>query len=76
MTQLVRENSIRTLHVRFEGRSEEISFAALDLNPQATDGQIKQAAASYFDRPAGYFDSYVVVRHKDATVLRPEAVYG
>ena len=76
MTQVLRDNEIRMLHVRFDGRGEETSYAALNLDLQATDFQIKQAAASYFDRPAGYFDGYTVVRHKDSTVLRPAAIYG
>ncbi len=76
MTQLRNDNVGQILHVRFDGRSEELSLAALALDRYATDGQIKQAVAAHFDRPAGSFDAYVVVRHSDAIVLRPEAVYG
>ncbi len=76
MTQLVRDNSIHTLHVRFDGRSEEMPLATLRLNEAPTDAQIKQALAAHYDLPAGYFDKYVVVRHSEAIVVRPEAIYG
>ncbi len=76
MTQLTRDNAIRTLHVRFDGRSEEMPFAALALGQHATDSDIKRAIASYLDRPANYFDKHVVARHSDAVVVRPEAIYG
>ncbi len=76
MTQVTRDNAIRTLHVRFDGRSEEIPFASLGLDQRSTDSEIKRTLVSHFDRPAGYFDKHVVVRHSDAIVVRPEAIYG
>ena len=76
MTQLTRDSRIRTLHVRFDGRSEEMPCAALDLAPHATDAEIKRSLEGRFDRPSGYFGRHVVVRHGDAIVVRPEAVYG
>ena len=76
MTQLTHDNAIQTLHVRFDGRSEELQFAAIGLDQHSADRDIKQALVSYFDRPAGYFDKHVVVRHGDVIVVRPEAIYG
>ena len=76
MTEHVRDNGRGMLHVRFDGRSEELSLAALTLDQHPTDAQIKQALAVYFDLPAGYFDRHVVVRHSEAIVVRPEAIYG
>lgn len=64
------------LHVRFEGRSEEFSLAALGLDGAALDAAVKQAVAAHYDRPASDFRDYVVVRSSDALILRPEAVYG
>jgi hypothetical protein len=64
------------LHVRFNGRSDELTLGALDLDRGASDEAIKQAVAAYYDRPAGAFADHVVVRYENAIVLRPEAVYG
>ena len=74
MTQLRHDDLI--LHVRFDGRSDELPLAALGLDRQATDDQIKEAVARRFDRPADSFDDHVIVRHSNAIVLRPEAIYG
>lgn len=76
MTMLTTQNTGPILHVRFEGRSEEFSLAALNLSHQATDEQIKQAVATHFDRPARTFEDYVIVRNSEAIILRPEAIYG
>ncbi len=64
------------LHVRFEGRSDELTLGALGLDRQAGDQAIKHAVARYYDRPAHAFDDYVLARYEHAVVLRPEAVYG
>jgi hypothetical protein len=64
------------LHVRFNGRSDELTLGALDLDRGASDEAIKQAVAAHYDRPAGTFANHVVVRYEHAIVLRPEAIYG
>jgi hypothetical protein len=64
------------VHVRIDGRSEELTLAMLDLNDTATDAQIKQAIASHFDLPMHSLDSHVVVRTSQAIIVRPEAIYG
>lgn len=64
------------LHVRFDGRSEELTFAQLDLGSDASDTQIKQAVSGHFDLPLDHFDDYVIVRTQNAVILRPEALYG
>lgn len=66
----------RALHVRYDGRSEELAFAQLHLESNASDTQIKQAVTSHFDLPRGHFDNYVIVRTQNAVILRPEALYG
>ena len=66
----------RALHVRFDGRSEELTFARLHLTNDASDAQVKQAVTGHFDLPRDYFDDYVVVRTQNAVILRPEALYG
>ena len=64
------------LHVRFDGRSDELTLGTLGLDHQAGDQAIKQAVARYYERPTHAFDDYVLARYEHAIVLRPEAVYG
>ncbi|MBV9713255.1 MAG: hypothetical protein JO011_20320 [Ktedonobacteraceae bacterium] len=66
----------RTIHVRFDGRSEEMSFAQLNLGSDASNTQIKRSVANYFDLPSRSFDEHVIVRTDNAIILRPEAIYG
>ncbi len=72
MAQLINH----VVHVRIDGRSEELTLAMLDLNYNATDEQIKQAVAGHFDLPAHSLDNHVVVRTSQAIIVRPEAIYG
>ncbi len=72
MTQLIN----RAVHVRFDGRSEELTLAVLDLNDTATDAQIRQAIASHFDLSTQALDNHVIVRTNQAIIVRPEAIYG
>ena len=72
MTQLMPS----TIHVRFDGRSEELSLAMLHLQSNASDIQVKWAVANHFDLPAHYLNDYVVVRNNQAIIVRPEAIYG
>jgi hypothetical protein len=73
MTQLTQT---QVVHVRFEGRSEELTLDTLNLTAQSTDTQIKRAVAHYFERSPDYFNSFVVVRNSQAIIVRPEAIYG
>jgi hypothetical protein len=72
MTQLIPS----TVHIRFHGRSEELTLAMLHLTSHATDAQIKQAIAHHFDLPAHSLHDHVVVRNSQAIIVRPEAIYG
>jgi hypothetical protein len=76
MTQLMNEITQQTLHLRFNGRSDEMSLAALGLTPSATDEQIKAALAAHLDCSPAALAGHVVVRHEAAIVVRPEAIYG
>lgn len=64
------------LHVRMDGMSYELELHTLNLSAQSADRDIKRALASYFQRPANYFDNHVIVRNSTAIIVRPEAVYG
>lgn len=72
MTQLMNQ----TIHVRFDGRSEELTAGMLQLDNHAADSQIKRAIADHFDLPTGYLDNHVVVRTSNTIIVRPEAIYG
>lgn len=72
MAQLINQ----AVHVRFDGRSEEVTLATLNLTADANDTQIKRAVASHFDLPRTYLDDLVVVRTSNAIIIRPEAIYG
>jgi hypothetical protein len=77
MKQLVQQSAgQQTLHVRFQGRSTEMSLASLHLDPSATDQQIKEAVAAYLEHPASILDDHVVVRSEQVIIVRPEAIYG
>lgn len=64
------------VHVRYNGRSEELGLTALDLQDTATDIQIKQAVERYLDLPASSLDHHIVVRTSQAIIVRPQAIYG
>lgn len=67
---------VLTLHVRFEGRSEQLDLAALGLGPDASDAELRAALARRYERPLADFNDYVLVREPQAIILRPIAFYG
>lgn len=73
MTQL---STAPLLHVRFEGRSEELDFATLALRPSASDAELRAALAKRYDRALSALDGYVIVREPQAIIVRPVAFYG
>ena len=76
MAHVIDTTTQHMLHLRFDGRSDELSLAALGLTPQATDEQIKDALAAYLDCAPAALANHVIVRHQTAIVVRPEAIYG
>jgi hypothetical protein len=77
MTQLIhREEDGMLLHVRFDGRSEEMPLDVLQLGPDASDDEIREAVAARFDRSLAHFSRHVIVRTSQAIIVRPEAIYG
>jgi hypothetical protein len=64
-------------HVRFEGRSLDVPLAALGVDPQAPDGEVKRAVARHLEVAEVRLHHYVVDRHESGNVtVRPEAVFG
>ncbi|GHO85954.1 hypothetical protein [Dictyobacter formicarum] len=72
MTQL----ATTPVHIRVEGRSEEVQLAQLGVANMADDLQLKEAVVRYLDLPAHALASHVIVRTTGAIIIRPEALYG
>jgi len=65
------------VHIRFEGKSQDIPVSELDIGEASTDEQIKQAVASFLDADVGKLADYVIERHANGNyTVRPEAVFG
>lgn len=65
-----------TVHLRVNGRSDELTLSTLGLPASATDEQIQVAVARYLDLPATELADHVIVRTSQAIIVRPEAIYG
>ena len=65
-----------TVHLRVNGRSDELTLSTLGLPASATDKQIQVAVARYLDLPATELADHVIVRTSQAIIVRPEAIYG
>lgn len=65
------------VHIRYDGRSVDVSEAQLQIHALMSEVEIKQRVARYFDASAQQLDFYVVDRTPSGDVIvRPEAVYG
>ncbi len=65
-----------TLHVRFDGRSDELDLKGLNLVAGASDNQLRTALARHYDCPIKELDDYVIIREPQAIIIRPIAIYG
>ncbi len=65
------------IHVRFEGRSFDVSEKVLGLKTPASDRKVREGLARHLDVGFGQMEGYVVDRLASGDlVVRPEAVYG
>lgn len=65
------------VHIRFEGRSYDLTERALGLNGHQRDADIKTRLARHFEVEAHRFADYVVEQRPGGDlIIRPEAVYG
>jgi hypothetical protein len=65
------------LHVRFDGRSLDISLDGLDIGPASAGREIKRALARRLEVPEARLGDYIVDRHETGNLtVRPEAVFG
>ncbi len=65
------------VHVRFEGRSFDLTRRELGLNGHGHHAEVKARLALYFDVRPERFDIYIVDQRPNGDlIVRPEAVYG
>ncbi|HJK94856.1 MAG TPA: hypothetical protein RMH85_06200 [Polyangiaceae bacterium LLY-WYZ-15_(1-7)] len=65
------------IHVRFEGRSFDLSPLELRLDAGMSDQTIKERVAQFLDVGLDRMQPYVVDRSPTGhLIVRPEAVYG
>jgi hypothetical protein len=67
----------KMVHVRFEGRSLDLTERALELRDGMSETEVKERVARHLDVDARRLRDYVVDRVPNGNVIvRPEAVYG
>jgi len=77
MNGMTEEIPQAVVHIRFEGKSQDISVSELDVGQASTDEQIKSAVASFLDVEPAKLENYVIERHENGNyTVRPEAVFG
>ena len=65
------------VHIRFEGRSYDITENQLGITENMKENAIKERLAQHFDVGSDRFNSYVLDRRPSGDlIVRPEAVYG
>ena len=65
------------VHVRFEGRSFDLTRHELGLNGYGHDADVKERLARHFEVSPERLSPYVVERRPNGDlIVRPEAVYG
>jgi hypothetical protein len=65
------------VHIRFDGRSLDISQSELDVGSASSDNEIKRALARHLDVAETKLRDYVIDRHDTGNMtVRPEAVFG
>jgi hypothetical protein len=72
-----REQGVKVVHIRFEGRSLDVPQGDLDVGPSSSDNEVKRALARHLDVPEAKLRDYVIDRHDTGNMtVRPEAVFG
>jgi hypothetical protein len=64
------------LHVRFNGRSEDLDLATLELEHDASDTELRAALARRYDCTIDDLANYMIAREPQAIIVRPIAFYG
>ena len=69
--------NITFLHARFDGISQDIPLAELDLGPFSSEEEVKSVLAAHLGVSPSKLAPYVVERHVSGNLtVRPEAVFG
>ena len=72
-----RDQAVKVVHIRFEGRSIDVPQSNLDVGPASSDNEVKRALAGYLETQEAKLRDYVVDRHDTGNMtVRPEAVFG
>jgi hypothetical protein len=72
-----REQGVKVVHIRFEGRSLDVPQGDLDVGVASSDSEVKRALARHLDVPEAKLRDYVIDRHDTGNMtVRPEAVFG
>ena len=72
-----RNDGVKVVHIRFEGRSLDVPQSELDVGSASSDNDIKRALARFLEAPETKLRDYVIDRHDTGNMtVRPEAVFG
>ena len=72
-----REQGVKVVHIRFEGRSLDVPQGDLDVGAASSDNEVKRALARHLEVPEAKLHDYVIDRHDTGNMtVRPEAVFG
>lgn len=66
----------QSLHLRVEGKTEDLGLEELGLSVHSTDTEVRRAVAGRFNKPTNYFDGHTVERSDVGISMRPAAVFG
>src|SRR5437764_14272120 len=72
-----RQEGVKVVHIRFEGKSLDVPQGDLDVGAASSDNEIKRALAGFLEVPEARLRDYVIDRHETGNMtVRPEAVFG
>ncbi|MBD2359441.1 hypothetical protein H6G41_33540 [Tolypothrix sp. FACHB-123] len=65
------------VHIRFEGRSVDVTETQLGINAGMNDVVVKEQVARHLDVNCDRLGAYIIDRRPSGDlIVRPEAVYG
>ncbi|BAY63136.1 MULTISPECIES: hypothetical protein [Calothrix] len=65
------------VHIRFEGRSVDVTETQLGINAGMNDVAVKEQVARHLDVNRDRLETYIIDRRPSGDlIIRPEAVYG
>jgi hypothetical protein len=72
-----KQEVIVMVHIRFEGRSIDLTETQLGITPSTNERRVKERVAQHLDVNADRLSDYVLDRRPSGDlIIRPEAVYG